>query len=61
MDEKTRTRALEIVREIQTDMAADVVNHDGDPFNGRTLATIHAELAATIAGLAGVIEKILED
>lgn len=59
MTEDEKTRALEIVRMIQTDMAADVEKMEGAPFNGRSLALIHAELAATIAGLAGVVERML--
>jgi hypothetical protein len=60
MDAAAKARALQIVRDIQNDMAADVARHDGAPFNGRTLAEIHAELAATIAGLAAVVERMLE-
>lgn len=59
MTEDEKARALEIVRDIQTDMASDVDRHGGAPFTGKTLATIHGELAATIAGLAGVVERML--
>ncbi len=39
------------------DMEDDVARHDGAPFNGRTLATIHGELAATIQALARIMRN----
>lgn len=59
MTEDEKVRALQIVREIQTDLEADVLRHDGEVISGRTLGTIHGELAGTIAGLAGVVERML--
>lgn len=60
MDVDMKARALEIVRDIQTDLAADVERHEVEVITGLTLGTIHGELAGSIAGLAGVVEKMLE-
>jgi hypothetical protein len=38
---------------------ADVERWDGAALTGRTVAEMHAELAATISGLAAVVERML--
>lgn len=55
------SRELKVLEMIIDDMEADVKRHDGDVFNGRTLATIHGELAATIQALAKILKKHLEE
>lgn len=56
-----RERLLEICRTISQYMQDDVDKYDGAPFTGETVAAMHGELAATIAALADVTAKILEE
>ena len=54
------TRAKEIVRDIQQDMANDAINFDGKPFTGRTVAEYFGNQGAAIAAVARVVEKMLD-
>lgn len=48
-----------VCREIVRDMERDVAAFDGKPLTGRTVAEIHATLAAAIAALAEVVESLV--
>lgn len=48
-----------ICQEIVRDMQRDVAAFDGKPLDGRTVAEIHATLAAAISALARVVESLL--
>jgi hypothetical protein len=61
LDEKTKARALEVVREIRADVEADVARWEGKPFTGHNVSTMYGELAGVVYGLAVVIEKMLEE
>lgn len=52
-------RRVWICQEIVRDMERDVRAFDGRPLDGRTVAEIHATLAAAISALAGVVESLL--
>lgn len=54
------TRMRAVCADIRQDMEDDVHRFDGAPFNGRTVATIHGNLAAAVSALAGMIDKLAE-
>jgi hypothetical protein len=54
-------RKLEVLEMIIDDMENDVKEFDGAPFNGRTLATIHGNLCATIQVLAKILKAHIEE
>jgi hypothetical protein len=51
---------LEVLEMIITDMEEDVKKFDGAPLTGKTVAEIHANLAAAIQALAKVVKAELE-
>lgn len=52
-------RMLWITQEIQRDMEADTARREGQAFTGANVAAALGELAGTIAGLAGVVERLV--
>ena len=61
-DEKnpvTSERLLEILKDIAADMANDAKNFDGQPFNGRTVATYFGNQGAAIAALADIVATLV--
>lgn len=50
-----------VCQEIVRDMERDVAAFDGKPLTGRTVAEIHATLAAAISALSRVVESLLAD
>lgn len=61
MDAITIERMQRACHAISTDMEQDVARFDGAPVNGRTLATIHGNLAAAISALAGMVALLAEN
>jgi hypothetical protein len=60
MTMKTHARSLEIVREIQHDMELDTMKWEGAAVTGANIAEMLGEIRGTIAGLAGVVERVLQ-
>lgn len=56
----SKQRKLEVLDMIIADMEQDVKDADGMPFNGKTLATLHGQLCATIQALARIVKEELE-
>lgn len=61
MKPDTLARAKEIIAEIQADCENDVQKMEGKPFTGAEVAAIIGETLGLIHGLAGVVEKLLEE
>jgi hypothetical protein len=61
MSTMTRARALQVVEQIQQDMEADTNRWEGAAFTGRNVSEMFGEIRGTIAGLAHVVEKILDE
>ena len=58
MDDKAN-RKRDALKAIEEDMAADTKNFDGQPFNGRTVATQLGNQAAAIAALAVIVDTLV--
>ena len=43
------------------DIKQDVIDADGKPFTGKTLAELHGNLCATIEALTNIMKKHLEE
>lgn len=56
-----RTKSIKILKMIEEDMEKDVTNFDGQPFNGKTVATYFGNQGAAIAALANLIRATLEE
>lgn len=54
------SREIEVLEMIIADMEDDVKKFDGAPLTGKTVAEIHATLAATIQAIAKILKKHLE-
>ena len=52
-------KTLEILEMIQQDMANDVTEFGGKPFNGKTVATYFGNQGAAIAALARIIAQTI--
>ena len=50
-------KAVKVLNMIQEDMANDASAFDGQPFNGKTVATYFGNQGAAIAALAKIIEE----
>lgn len=61
MTPETRERALAVLSMIDSDLENDVAKWDGQPATAQRVAIMHAELSAVVAGLAGVVRKIIEE
>jgi hypothetical protein len=57
----TTERKITALREIRADMQRDVVDFDGSPLNGKTVAVAVGRLSAAIYALAGIMLSDLED
>lgn len=53
-------RMVQVCKDIQTDMADDARHFDGQPFNGKTVATYFGNQGAAIAALAELVAALLE-
>ena len=56
-----KVKALEILKMIASDMEKDAKDFDGKPFNGKTVAVYFGYQGAAIAGLAKIMQQILEE
>lgn len=56
----TEQQMLRILRDIQADMRDDASAFDGKPFTGRTVAEYFGNQGAAIAGLARIVEALVE-
>lgn len=56
-----RIKSIKILKMIEEDMEKDVTNFDGQPFNGKTVATYFGNQGAAIAALANLIRATLEE
>ena len=54
-------KRIEILTMIADDMEKDATTFDGQPFNGRTVATYFGNQGAAIAALANILKSILEE
>ena len=55
-----KNRMIEILKKIQYDMKADAKHFDGQPFNGKTVATYFGYHGAAIAGIANILKEFIE-
>jgi hypothetical protein len=51
------TKTIQILELIKQDMADDAKNFDGQPFNGKTVATYFGNQGAAIAALANILQQ----
>jgi hypothetical protein len=51
------TKTIEILEMIKQDMKNDAKNFDGQPFNGKTVATYFGNQGAAIAALANILQQ----
>lgn len=58
MNEEKILKALEM---ISNNQAEDAKNFDGQPFNGRTVATYLGYLGAAIASLADILAVVVKE
>lgn len=58
---KTTEEVIETLKEISKDMAADAKAFDGQPFNGKTVATYLGYQGAAIAAIAELLAQVLSD
>ena len=56
-----RAKSIKILKMIEEDMEKDATNFDGQPFNGKTVATYFGNQGAAIAALANLIRATLEE
>ncbi|MCP4493288.1 MAG: hypothetical protein GY820_39190 [Gammaproteobacteria bacterium] len=56
-----KSKTLQVLEMIATDMKNDAKAFDGKPFNGRTVAEYFGNQGAAIAALANIIKLLLED
>ena len=56
-----KTEMLEVLKMVASDMERDAKDFDGKPFNGQTVATYFGYQGAAIAGLAKIMQQILEE
>jgi len=52
---------IKVLEMIADDMKKDATKFDGQPFNGKTVATYFGNQGAAIAALAKILKKTLED
>jgi hypothetical protein len=55
------TKWQEVLGLIVQDMAADVTRFDGAPLDGKTVAEMHANLAAAVSALAEIMLAVLPE
>ena len=58
MDKK---KAIVVLEMIEHDMEEDARNFDGQPFNGKTVATYFGYHGAAIATLAGILKMLMAE
>ncbi len=51
---------IEVLKIIAEDMKLDAKNFDGQPFNGKVVASYFGKQGAAIAALAKILKSILE-
>jgi hypothetical protein len=56
--DKTQIKVLEQIAKDQKD---DAARFEGQPFNGRTVATYFGNQGAAIAALADILKTVIED
>ena len=54
-------KAIKVLDMIQDDMANDAKAFDGQPFNGKTVATYFGNQGAAIAALARIIKEHIDE
>lgn len=59
LNEKDARQALAVLALVRTETEADVQYFDGKPLTGKTVAEIHANLAASTIVLANVLEAVV--
>lgn len=55
----SKMHLLWVAQEVQRDLEADMNRREGQEFNGRNVAEALGELSGTVAGLAGVVERLV--
>lgn len=61
MTAEMKTRVLEVLAEIKTDLETDTAKWEGAALTGANVAVMLGEIRGTIHGLAGVVAKIAEE
>lgn len=56
-----KERAVEVLNTIADDMKNDAKNFDGQPFNGKTVATYFGNQGAAIAALANIVKLNIKE
>jgi hypothetical protein len=51
----------EVLEQIAKDQKDDATKFEGQPFNGRTVATYFGNQGAAIAALADILKTVIED
>lgn len=54
-------RLIEICRQVSADVENDAKHFDGQPFNGKTMATYMGNHGAAINALANVLERVVKE
>jgi hypothetical protein len=60
MSTEDLARIRSVAATIRQDMADDVLRFDGQPLTGKLVAEVHANLAAAVSALAGMVDKLTE-
>lgn len=58
---KTTEEIISTLKEISADMAKDAKDFDGQPFNGKTVATYLGYQGAAISAIAELLAQALSD
>ena len=61
MDDAKRKRMIEVLGMVAQYAESDAMGLDGQPFNGRTMATQFGHVFASIKTLAEIVKEVLED
>ena len=61
MDKDKRKRIIEVLKAIADDQKKDAKNFEGQPFDGKTVATYFGYQGAAIASLADIVRAMLEE
>ncbi len=61
MDQIKKQKIIKVMEMVAEDTENDAKNFDGQPFNGKTVATYFGNHGAAIKAVADAVKSILED
>ena len=56
----SKARMIEVLKNIEADMANDATAFDGKPFNGRTVAEYFGNQGAALASVASILAIVIQ-